>query len=80
MKHTEVNAILRFLNEQGYEASEETPCSMVKKNIAIDVFEDGLIQIWRICEDTQIGEFKIKSLEGFQKEYALLTLEKWGLK
>jgi len=68
MKLADSRAIGSFLFNEGYIA-EDNPAYYIRGNTAIDVFEDGLVQIWRKKEDTTIGEFKIKCYASFVKKY-----------
>ena len=79
MKHTDLKAIYNFLFNEGYTTISD-PTYFIKNKIGIDVFDDGLTQIWRRDTDEQIGEIKVKSYAMFVKRYRELEGEKWGLK
>jgi len=79
MKHSDIQLINNFLIKEGYKTTGD-PVYFVKKNTAIDVFSDGLVQIWRIKQNEKIGEFKARFYQSFVNQYNELKEEKYGLK
>ena len=78
MTHEDLKAIYNFLYREGY-VTESDPTYFIRGNTAIDIFDDGLVLIWRKRNQEKIGEFSVNSYGSFIKKYRKLEGEKWGL-
>ena len=77
MKHDDLKAIYNFLYRERY-TTEADPTYFIRKKTGIDIFDDGLVLVWRLGGEL-IGEFKAQSYASFVKKYRQLEQEKWGL-